>query len=895
MAELPGDSTLCKHCNNIDSEALSNDNEQGSVLVSDDERRHALTLSKLYNQAGKTKPERCRLCIKVLEIVQYTEDLYDKADCKILLRFVDEHGRCQPVSAISSESICGVGLFLEVAANTWQFPTACRSAMRIYGPTQIGHKPLKPSADEALSLARGWLDACEHHIECGRAMAGKMYYQKSYTKTMELPLRLMNVTTERLLVLSENKDIESQIRDQSLCYAALSYRWGRTSLCLTKKGILKSTSSGHGERTEVEVGSIEDMIPLLDAPRVIQDAAKITKRLSIPYLWVDSLCITQDDTDEMDYEIGRASGIYENAHLTIAMITEPDRNDSFFGRKPYDNGVERPWIVRTHASNVITRENFYISSLAPLRRQNSRDQLSSTADHEIIHSSWNTRAWVFQEYFSARRILYVGAYQLYWQCASESRAENGKGTFMRAGSNYLKSILVSRHLRMGLGTSAHTMREVHAVVRHRREIGRAIWIAGYLLQESLMFPLSAIIALPLIPFRAAAKIAQWMGADSRAWGGFDAKSPIEDYSRRNLTYASDRLRAFEGFGRRISQATNQVYEMGLWSRVRAKGLFWYCQEAGPPNESVSSWCWASHNAPISLYTALPADDLLMRVNLPEMRGGFDGDLVRCDIVSPQDQRLDLSATQKLLLVRAHCVTVSALAGTAASFAKDWAILDDHVKIWPQHYETWKPEQCQFIVPMESGARVSRLADDRLSKRHRIEMKLAEMLDSYRARKLEAKIDEPAEVEFAGSQKPTPNTFHSFEKCIGIMRFDDRLTESEPTRSVKLVLLWHFAGRQYSRSEAIKKNASNQSSQRTAPSTASVTAAEAATPERHNVGLSLQRTYFFLAVQSTDDRTINDQPVYKRVGIGLGFWAPHLRSFGGLDVKAVAEIQDLVIK
>ena len=56
-------------------------------------------------------------------------------------------------------------------------------------------------------------------------------------------------------------------------YATLSYCWGESNVCTTKE-----TLAEHRVRLRVET-----------LPASIQDAIEYTRRIGIPYLWVDAL------------------------------------------------------------------------------------------------------------------------------------------------------------------------------------------------------------------------------------------------------------------------------------------------------------------------------------------------------------------------------------------------------------------------------------------------------------------------------------------------------------------------------------------------------------------------------------------------------------------------------
>jgi len=78
-----------------------------------------------------------------------------------------------------------------------------------------------------------------------------------------------------------------EIRDPNPTYAALSYCWGSADNAELQ---LKTNTTSLEER-KLEIG-IESLT------LVLKDAVFLSKALSIPYLWVDSLCILQDDISD---------------------------------------------------------------------------------------------------------------------------------------------------------------------------------------------------------------------------------------------------------------------------------------------------------------------------------------------------------------------------------------------------------------------------------------------------------------------------------------------------------------------------------------------------------------------------------------------------------------------
>lgn len=86
-------------------------------------------------------------------------------------------------------------------------------------------------------------------------------------------------------------------------YACLSHRWGKSAALQTLKSNYVSHTKGIGW----------DMLP-----KTFLEATLIAQDLGLRYLWIDSLCIIQDDEDDKSHEIAEMSSIYTNSYITIA-------------------------------------------------------------------------------------------------------------------------------------------------------------------------------------------------------------------------------------------------------------------------------------------------------------------------------------------------------------------------------------------------------------------------------------------------------------------------------------------------------------------------------------------------------------------------------------------------
>lgn len=118
-----------------------------------------------------------------------------------------------------------------------------------------------------------------------------------YSVTQALPKRLIDVGKEGSDILPRLH--ETRI-NESAQYVALSYCWGGKHGSITTKETLES--------------HIQEL-PLEKLSKTIVDAITITRGLGIRYLWVDALCIVQDNLDDMISQINAMGSIYQNATL----------------------------------------------------------------------------------------------------------------------------------------------------------------------------------------------------------------------------------------------------------------------------------------------------------------------------------------------------------------------------------------------------------------------------------------------------------------------------------------------------------------------------------------------------------------------------------------------------
>jgi hypothetical protein len=110
-------------------------------------------------------------------------------------------------------------------------------------------------------------------------------------------------------------------------YLALSYCWPAAEYLTLKKD----------NREEISrPGALDDNFGKL--PGTVQDAISCAKKLPCRYLWIDALCIVQDDGDHKDYQLRQMDRVYGCASLTLvcAYPVARDSSDPCSGFPGYD-------------------------------------------------------------------------------------------------------------------------------------------------------------------------------------------------------------------------------------------------------------------------------------------------------------------------------------------------------------------------------------------------------------------------------------------------------------------------------------------------------------------------------------------------------------------------------
>ena len=152
--------------------------------------------------------------------------------------------------------------------------------------------------------------------------------------------------------------------------------------------------------------ALETGMLLKALPQTFQDAITITRQLEIQYMWIDSLCIFQDEMGSASWmqEASSMDQVYSNGYCNIAATGAVDSSKGlFFPRNP--DMLQLP-SLELPADIFIPTRDMAIYALF------NRSDLAAEFDRAPLLR----RAWVVQERLLSPRVLHFGPRQLMWEC-----------------------------------------------------------------------------------------------------------------------------------------------------------------------------------------------------------------------------------------------------------------------------------------------------------------------------------------------------------------------------------------------------------------------------------------------------------------------------------------------
>lgn len=231
------------------------------------------------------------------------------------------------------------------------------------------------------SLSR-WLYECDsNHVVCSNS-------------SKILPTRLIDVHPTR----NEHECRLSETTAETGQYLALSYCWGTD-----QSTIATTTTANLADRfCGFNINSL---------PKTFQDAIHLTRKLGVKFLWIDALCIIQDNTSDWERESSTMCQVYRNAYLTLAATASSSGSGGLYAE--IQKSASRSHIIPINSKGT--------SIEIHCRKYFKHRTLYSVNQREVDPLS--TRAWAYQERLLSRRIVHFTSQELLWECRSHQRCE----------------------------------------------------------------------------------------------------------------------------------------------------------------------------------------------------------------------------------------------------------------------------------------------------------------------------------------------------------------------------------------------------------------------------------------------------------------------------------------
>lgn len=377
-------------------------------------------------------------------------------------------------------------------------------------------------SEEHFSGIASWLVECLQHPRCNRTISGSPIDALS----VDLPTRCIEIGQEGLKIKST-----AGLRG---AYVTLSHRW------TTKTATCSTTADNLEERLSY--------LYMDGWPQAFQDAVTVTRRLGIPYLWIDSLCIIQsgDNGKDWQHEAVRMSQYYQHSIFTIAASNTSERG--FLN--PHSTGIQEELVRLPYRDrDGVRRGWFYVS-----KHENPLG-VAGKYGADVLNGTLLGRGWILQEWLLSRRILHFLGDQIFFECQSQDPV-NDFGEVVRK-------------------TDLSDLRLPHQ--------------SGHSLEQYSLNSLLAEVTTVSEDF--------WFRI-------------VQVYSGMKLTKPEyDRVKALAGLAAEarnvLSEARNggdfEPYLAGCWLRDLKRSLLWEQQDPGPRNilpATAPTWSWIASSNPV---------------------------------------------------------------------------------------------------------------------------------------------------------------------------------------------------------------------------------------------------------------------------------------------------------
>lgn len=267
-------------------------------------------------------------------------------------------------------------------------------------------------------VIRHWLQMCQkHHTGSSDASSSTTAlgqharpHPSQREKSSCRPRTKCTVPNFRLIDVCKECVVAAAPSDE---YAALSYVWGsakrlilsnETWDVLTKPGALSSGKS--------------------DVPQTFQDALLVANRLGVSHIWIDALCIRQDNEEELISHMDSMDSIYSSAIVTI--VSNSESADAGIPGISCRRKIDQV-VVKLGAKELISTKK--------------------TFSEAMQGSPWESRGWTLQEKVFSNRLLIFTESQAFYHCSEATWFEDTVLELRHRSPSATNTVLISEQPR----------------------------------------------------------------------------------------------------------------------------------------------------------------------------------------------------------------------------------------------------------------------------------------------------------------------------------------------------------------------------------------------------------------------------------------------------------------
>jgi hypothetical protein len=151
-----------------------------------------------------------------------------------------------------------------------------------------------------------------------------------------------------------------------------------------------------------------------ELPQTLQDAILMTRMLGLDYLWIDSICIVQDDKEEWASQASNMADIYSKAHVVLAATAARSATEGFLYARPRVQKI----LSLANPENPITVN-------ARLVDADNHDHAYDSAFVRLDNQPLSKRGWALQERALAHRTVHFLRDEIVVECRSGLTCECG--------------------------------------------------------------------------------------------------------------------------------------------------------------------------------------------------------------------------------------------------------------------------------------------------------------------------------------------------------------------------------------------------------------------------------------------------------------------------------------